>query len=116
MTTTIADPYISQPDWWITIGRETGGTPAQHGAKDATLTPDDVTVGLYHLVIGNGGIDSAHREIHVDASKNVAANTLGSVAVIDIDNTHKDIRFQDSVGAGVAPDQITVAVRRLSFA
>lgn len=114
MTTGLTDQFIAQPDWWITIGREppAPGDIGFHGAKDCTLEADEETTGLYHLVLGSGGCDSAHREIHVDCD----AATSVTVKVVDIDNTHKSITFENSVGAGVAPNQIAVTVRRLTSA
>jgi hypothetical protein len=110
MTTTVADQFISQPDWWITTGRDPiPAVPNYHGAKDCTLEADEEAVGTYHLVLGNGGIDSAHREIHVDAD----STFLTTVSVVDVDNTHKTIRFERDTGVGVAPNQIHVSVRRL---
>lgn len=108
MTTTLANQFISQPDWWITFGHVPVGPtiPNYHDAKDCTLEADDVT-GIYHLVLGNGGIDSAHREIHVDA------DIVATIKVVDVDNTHKTITFKNAAGAGVAPGQIGVSVRRL---
>jgi hypothetical protein len=109
MSTTVNNQFLAQPDWWITFGSlPLDAPPRFHDAKDCTLEADLEAVGLYHLVLGNGGIDSAHREIHVDCS------TEATIKVVDVDNTHKDITFKTQAGLGVAPDQIAVSVRRLT--
>ncbi len=111
MPTGLATQHLAQPDWWITIGREPMDPPPKfHDAKDCTLEADEEAVGVYHLVLGSNGIDSGHREVQVDCS------ALATIKVVDVDNTHKTITFKTHAGAGVAPDQIAVAVRRLTSA
>lgn len=106
MTTSLADQFLSQPDWWAGCTVDNVGNVTPTGEKDAEITRD--SEGVYDLEIGSGGCDLGHREIHVDCDVDVL------IKVVDTDNEHKRITLLDNAGMAIDPTRMMVTVRRLA--
>ncbi len=106
MTTTLADQFISQPDWWHSSTIDGAGAITTTGAKDAALTR--AGAGIYDIELGSGGTNSDRRTVQVDT------DVICAYSVVDTDNTHKRISFLNNAGVATDPTRMTIAVRRLA--
>jgi hypothetical protein len=99
--------FLTQPDWAAGCTVDGGGNVTSTGAKNASIAR--VSQGIFDVTLGGGGIDSGHREIHVD--QDVSA----LLTIVDTDNDHKRITFRDAAAAVVDPTRFMVTIRRLAL-